>query len=59
MANEPKPTIDGDLVRALEAVILVATEPVPAELLAQILDQSVEVVVSLDRKSTRLNSSHT
>jgi segregation and condensation protein B len=47
MANEPKPTIDGDLVRALEAVILVATEPVPAELLAQILDQSVEVVVSL------------
>ncbi|MFM8562429.1 MAG: SMC-Scp complex subunit ScpB [Acidimicrobiia bacterium] len=45
--KEPKPTIDGDLVRALEAVILVATEPVPADLLAQILDQPVDVVTSL------------
>ena len=45
--KEPKPTIDGDLVRALEAVILVATEPVPPSLLAQILDQPVDVVTSL------------
>lgn len=39
--------IDGQLVRALEAIILVATEPVPADLLAQILEQPLEVVVSL------------
>jgi len=39
--------IDAELVRALEAVILVATEPVPAELLAQILGHPAEVVASL------------
>ncbi len=39
--------IDAELVRALEAVILVATEPVPVELLGQILGHSVEVVASL------------
>jgi segregation and condensation protein B len=39
--------IDGELVRALEAIIMVATEPVPVELLAQILEQPVDVVTSL------------
>lgn len=52
--NEPNPTepthggtIDAELVRALEAIILVATEPVPVELLGQILGHPVEVVASL------------
>ncbi len=39
--------IDAALVRALEAIILVATEPVPVELLGQILGHPVEVVASL------------
>ncbi|MFZ9581021.1 MAG: SMC-Scp complex subunit ScpB [Ilumatobacteraceae bacterium] len=39
--------IDGQLVRALEAIILVASEPVPADLLAQILEQPIDVVTSL------------
>ena len=39
--------IDGELVRALEAIILVASEPVSAELLAQILGHPVEVIASL------------
>lgn len=39
--------IDAELVRALEAIILVATEPVPVELLGQILGHPVEVVASL------------
>jgi len=52
--NEPNPNepthggaIDAELVRALEAIILVATEPVPVELLGQILGHPVEVVASL------------
>ena len=39
--------IDADLVRALEAIILVASDPVPLELLAQILQQPAAVVESL------------
>ena len=39
--------IDADLVRALEAIILVASDPVPLELLSQILHQPTEVVESL------------
>lgn len=39
--------IDADLVRALEAIILVANDPVPLELLSQILHQPTEVVASL------------
>jgi segregation and condensation protein B len=39
--------IDAELVRALEAIILVASEPVPAELLGQILGHPVEVIASL------------
>ena len=39
--------IDADLVRALEAIILVATDPVPVELLAQILGHPETVVESL------------
>ena len=39
--------IDGHLVRALEAIILVASEPVSPELLAQILEQPIDVVTSL------------
>ena len=44
--TEPAP-IDADLVRALEAIILVASDPVPLELLSQILQQPAEVVESL------------
>jgi len=39
--------IDAELVRALEAIILVATEPVPAELLGQILGHPIDVIESL------------
>ena len=39
--------IDAQLVRALEAIILVASEPVSPELLAQILEQPIDVVTSL------------
>jgi len=39
--------IDAQLVRALEAIILVASEPVSPELLAQILEQPIGVVTSL------------
>lgn len=39
--------IDADLVRALEAIILVASDPVPLDLLAQILQQPAAVVESL------------
>jgi segregation and condensation protein B len=39
--------IDADLVRALEAIILVATDPVPVDLLAQILGHPEAVVESL------------
>jgi segregation and condensation protein B len=39
--------VDGELVRALEAILLVATEPVEPALLAQILEQPLTVVEEL------------
>jgi len=49
--SEVTPQIDGaidaETVRALEAVILVASEPVAAELLAQILEISIDSVETL------------
>lgn len=47
MTDEKTETIDAGTVRALEAIVLVATEPVPAELLAQILEIPVNVVDSV------------
>ncbi len=41
------PTIDGDVVRALEAMILVATEPVPPQQLADLLSLPVVVIEQL------------
>lgn len=41
------PSIDAQTVRALEAIVLVASEPVPADLLAQILEIPVAAVESL------------
>ncbi|MEY2996206.1 MAG: segregation and condensation protein [Actinomycetota bacterium] len=42
-------TVDADVVRALEAVLLVATEPVPVPLLAEILGLAGDVVEALCR----------
>lgn len=39
--------IDAETVRALEAIVLVASEPVPADLLAQILEIPVALVENL------------
>lgn len=47
MTDERTETIDAGTVRALEAIVLVAAEPVPAELLAQILEIPVAVVNSV------------
>ena len=38
---------DADTVRAIEAIVLVAAEPVPAELLAQLLEQPTAMVERL------------
>jgi segregation and condensation protein B len=40
-------TPDADTVRAIEAIVLVAMEPVPAELLAQLLEQPTAMVERL------------
>jgi segregation and condensation protein B len=42
--------LDAELVRALEAIILVATEPVPSEMLAQLLEQPTTVVDEVCRR---------
>lgn len=42
--------LDADVVRALEAVLLVAMEPVSVKLLAQLLEQSVAIVETLCEK---------
>ncbi|MFM8484070.1 MAG: SMC-Scp complex subunit ScpB [Actinomycetota bacterium] len=47
MTEDKTETIDAGTVRALEAIVLVATEPVPADLLAQILEIPVTVVDSV------------
>lgn len=39
--------VDAEIVRALEAILLVASEPVPTDLLAQILEQPAAVVDQL------------
>lgn len=39
--------VDAEVVRALEAILLVASEPVPTDLLAQILEQPAAVVDQL------------
>lgn len=39
--------VDAEIVRALEAILLVASEPVPTDLLAQILEQPATVVDQL------------
>ena len=38
---------DADTVRAIEAIVLVAMEPVPADLLAQLLEMPVSVIEAL------------
>ncbi|MCU1400092.1 MAG: scpB, partial [Acidimicrobiales bacterium] len=40
-------TLDADIVRAIEAIVLVATEPVPVDQLAQLLEQPAAVVEEL------------
>jgi segregation and condensation protein B len=40
-------TLDADIVRAIEAIVLVATEPVPTDQLAQLLEQPLAVVDDL------------
>src|SRR6478609_1457631 len=46
---------DADTVRAIEAIILVAVEPVPAELLAQLLEQPTAMI---ERLCTELTSAY-
>jgi segregation and condensation protein B len=48
-AGEMQPVSD-TVVRALEAVLLVAVEPVPVTLLAQLLEQPLDVVDGLSRR---------
>ena len=43
-------SVDAHVVRALEAVLLVAVEPVPVTLLAQLLEQPLDVVDGLCRR---------
>ena len=40
-------TLDADVVRAIEAIVLVSTEPVPTDQLAQLLEQPLAVVHEL------------
>lgn len=42
-------TLDADIVRAIEAIVLVATEPVPTDQLAQLLEQPTALVNELCR----------
>jgi segregation and condensation protein B len=44
---------DADTVRAIEAIIMVAVEPVPAELLAQLLEMPTTVIDGLCRELAR------
>ena len=50
----PRP-VDPDLVRAIEAIVLVATEPVETAMLAQLLEQPMTVI---DALCTRLASTY-
>ena len=40
-------SLDADVVRAIEAIVLVATEPVPTDQLAKLLEQSLTVIDQL------------
>lgn len=42
-----QPELDADTVRAIEAIVLVAMEPVPTETLAQLLEQPLAVIEQL------------
>lgn len=42
-----QPEVDADTVRAIEAIVLVAMEPVPTETLAQLLEQPLAVIEPL------------
>jgi segregation and condensation protein B len=48
-AEAPRPghVLDADTVRAIEAIVLVAVEPVPSETLAQLLEQPTAVIERL------------
>jgi segregation and condensation protein B len=48
-ASRGAPAVDADIVRALEAVLLVATEPVPLALLGDVLSLAPDVVEGLCR----------
>ena len=43
MTDQPNP-LDAETMRAIEAIIMVAVEPVPTELLAQLLEQPTVVI---------------
>jgi segregation and condensation protein B len=43
VSDQPNP-LDAETVRAIEAIILVAVEPVPSEQLAQLLEQPIVVI---------------
>jgi segregation and condensation protein B len=47
LSNGAPATLDADVVRAIEAIVLVATEPVPTDQLAQLLEQPLAVVHEL------------
>jgi len=46
----PAGELDAETTRAIEAIVLVAVEPVPAELLAQLIEQPVVVIERLCSK---------
>ena len=52
VSEDPSPAgrLDADTVRAVEAIVMVAVEPVPAEQLAQLLEQPVALVEKLCRE---------
>jgi segregation and condensation protein B len=39
-----KDVVDAEIVRAVEAIVMVSSEPVPSELMAQLLEQPVTVI---------------
>jgi len=60
MPDQPVPPrntpLDAETVRAIEAIVLVAVEPVPTEMLAQLLEQSIVVIDRLCAElATRYN----
>jgi segregation and condensation protein B len=47
VVGRTRPETNADVVRAIEAILLVATEPVPPDLLAQLLELPASTVVDL------------